>query len=442
MRIKNLYNRIRQWKIVGQWPKKSEINSVLFSFSKKERTIFIGLATALLLSTVLILENINQSFMVSRPMRGGKISEGIIGAPRFINPILASSPADQDLVSLIYSGLMRKNSDGALMPDLAEKYEMSKNGLIYTFILKNNLYFQDGKPLTADDVLFTINKAEDSIIKSPQKVNWDGVNVEKIDEKTIRFTLKQPYVSFLENTILGIMPAHLWDGSPMELNEANTNPIGSGPYMIQNVSKQSSGIIDYYELAPFKKFALGEAYISNINLYFYSNEDDLIKALENGTVDQISSITPLNAENLKEKNYQIESSVLPRIFGLFFNQNVNRLFTDKVITGAIDQAIDKNKIIEEVLSGYGAVIDGPIPFNLAQQTLAVDISREEILQKIQNNLTKNGWTKDADGFLEKITKEKNKKTTAKLEFSISTGNAPELAETAELIKQDLQAIRF
>src|SRR3989338_5382411 len=109
MRIKNLYNRIRQWKIVGQWPKKSEINSVLFSFSKKERTIFIGLATALLLSTVLILENINQSFMVSVPMRGGKISEGIVGAPRFINPILASSPADQDLVSLIYSPFIIKN---------------------------------------------------------------------------------------------------------------------------------------------------------------------------------------------------------------------------------------------------------------------------------------------------------------------------------------------
>src|SRR3989344_2873325 len=115
MRMKNLYNRIRQWKIVGQWPKKSEINSVLFSFSKKERIIFIGLTTALLLSTVLILENINQSFMVSRPMRGGKISEGIIGAPRFINPILANSTADQDLVSLIYSGLMRKNSGGALI---------------------------------------------------------------------------------------------------------------------------------------------------------------------------------------------------------------------------------------------------------------------------------------------------------------------------------------
>jgi len=166
----------------------------------------------------------------------------------------------------------------------------------------------------------------------------------------------------------------------------------------------------------------------------------LIKALENRTVDQISSITPLNAENLKEKNYQIESSVLPRIFGLFFNQNVNRLFIDKAITNAINQTIDKDKIVREVLLEYGAVIDSPIPFNLIERTSAIDTSREEILQKVQDNLAKSGWKKDADGFLEKITTEKGKKTTIKLEFSISTGNAPELAKTAELIKQDLQAI--
>jgi len=378
--------------------------------------------------------------MVQVPMRGGFISEGIVGTPRFINPILANSPADQDLVALIYSGLMRKSPDGTLIPDLAEKYEKSKNGLIYTFTLKDNLYFQDGKSITVDDILFTINKAKDSIIKSPQKVNWDGVGVEKIDEKTIRFTLRQPYASFLENATLGIMPLRLWDGSPMELNNANTSPIGSGPYMISSVSRQSSGIIDSYELIPFKKFILGEPYIKNISLHFYSNEDDLVKALENKTVDQISSITPLNAENLKEENYQVESSVLPRVFGLFFNQNANNLFVDKTVIKAIDQIINKEKIVREVLFGYGVVIDNPIPPNIiAYQKSAADInvSRETILQKVQNDLAKDGWKKGADGFLEKTKKEKKKSTVTKLEFSISTGNVPELAKTAELIKQDL-----
>ncbi|OGI99756.1 hypothetical protein A3H53_00550 [Candidatus Nomurabacteria bacterium RIFCSPLOWO2_02_FULL_40_10] len=424
-------------------PSKKEINFILASFSKKEWRLFAVLAILLVLSTVLILENINRHFMVTVPLRGGSISEGVVGVPRFINPVLANSEADLNMTTLIYSGLMRKIKDGALIPDLASKYEMSSNGLVYTFTLKDNLFFQDGKPVTADDILFTINKVKDGIIASPQKVNWDGVNVEKINEKTINFTLKQPYASFLENTTLGIMPAHLWENSPMELNGANTNPIGSGPYMISKVSKQPSGIIDSYTLSPFKKFILGEPYIKNITLRFYQNEDDLVKALVDKKVDEISSIRPIDAENLKEKNYQIESAVLPRVFGLFFNQNVNQLFTDKTIISAINQAIDKDRIVRDVLLGYGTTIDSPIPPTMMEYrklNAKTDISRENLLQKVQDDLSKAGWKKNTDGFLEKTTTQNKKKTMVLLEFSISTGNVPELAKTAKLIKENLTTL--
>lgn len=425
-------------------PTKDQINSVIHTFSKKERIIFSILVIVLLISTLSILQSINKSLMVSIPLRGGSVSEGVIGAPRFVNPILASSPADLDMVALVYSGLMRKDTDGNLIPDLAEKYEMSKDGLTYTFTLKNKIYFQDGKPVTADDVVFTVNKIKDSVIKSPHKVDWDGVNATKIDDKTIQFSLKQPYPSFLENTTLGVMPSYLWNNSPIELNDANTSPIGSGPYMVKSVAKESSGFIDSYDLVPFTKFTLGEAYIGDLSLHFYGNEDDLIKALEEGTVDQISSITPLNADILKERNYQIESSVLPRVFGLFFNQNQNNVFTDKVVTKAIDQAIDKDKIIREVLYGYGVAIDDPIPPNIAiyqKSEGANNISHDDILKSVQSDLAKDGWSKGTDGFLQKTTTDKKKKkTTTELQFSISTGNAPELAKAAELIKQDLTLV--
>ncbi|MFA6076980.1 MAG: ABC transporter substrate-binding protein [Candidatus Paceibacterota bacterium] len=420
-------------------PSKAQINTVFHSFSQKERTVFVILLLILLLSTISILQSINTSLMVQVPLKGGSVSEGIVGVPRFINPVLANSQADLDLISLIYSGLMRKDSNGNLILDLAEKYERSENGLIYTFTLKNNLYFHDGKPLTADDVLFTVNKVKDGVIESPHKIHWDGVTVEKIDQKTVKFILKQPYASFLKNTTLGIMPAHLWDNTPLELNDTNTNPIGSGPYKVSSVSKQSSGIIDYFELVPFEEFTLGEPYIEKINLHFYQNEDDLVKALGDKKVDQISSITPLNAETLKEKNYQIESSVLPRIFGLFFNQNQNQLFVDKNIVKAIGEVIDKDRIVKEVLLGYGTAIDSPIPPNMMEykKTVSNSLSRQELLQKVKNDLSKDGWKAGADGFLEKTTTDKKKKTTIKLEFSLSTSNIGELSKTAELIKQDL-----
>ncbi len=426
-------------------PSKSQLNAALSSFSKKERAVFVGLFAVLIISTVLMLENINKHFMVNVPLREGSISLGIVGVPRFVNPILANSEADEDLTTLIYSGLMRKSSDNTLIPDLAEKYEMSKNGLMYTFTLKNNIYFQDGTPVTAEDILFTINKVRDGVIESPRKVDWDGVSVEKIDAKTIEFTLKHPYASFLENTTLGIMPAHIWDGSPVELNNANTNPIGSGPYMIASVNRQSSGIIDSFTLTPFKKFVLGEPYIKNLSLHFYQNEDDLVKALLDKQVDQISSITPLDAENLKERNYQVESTVLPRVFGLFFNQNQNQLFTDKIVVKAIDQAIDKDRIVREVLYGYGTTISTPIPPNIIEyqqltaQTKAPQ-THDDIVAQVKNDLAKAGWKPDADGFLQKTTTEKKKKVVTDLAFSISTGNVPELTKTAELIKEDLAAV--
>ncbi|HCY17602.1 MAG: Peptide/nickel ABC transporter, substrate-binding protein [Candidatus Nomurabacteria bacterium GW2011_GWF2_35_12] len=437
--MENLYSRI-----LSLLPSKNEIKRAISHFSKREYFIFLSFVFILCLSTIIILQNINKSFMVEVALQGGSITEGIVGTPRFINPVLAFSDADQDLVSLIYSGLMRKNSDGTLTPDLAEKYEVSKDGLTYTFTLKNEIYFHDEKPVGADDVVFTINKIKDPVIKSPKRGNWDGVSVEKIDEKTVKFTLKQSYASFLENTTLGIMPASLWEASPIELNDANTKPIGSGPYKVAKVNKQSGGLIDYYELAFFEKFNLGEPYIEKIILRFYPNENDQISALESGEVDQISSITPSNAQILKEKNYRVESLTLPRVFGLFLNQNQNQIFTDKNIITAIDLAINKDDIIRDVLLGYGVAIDNPIPpnmINYQKLNKGNNISHEEKIKKAQDILSKDGWKNGADGFLEKTTTDKKKKkTTAYLEFSISTGNAPELVKSAELIKKDLENI--
>jgi len=438
--MENFYGRL--WsKITGSLPPKSKINSAFFLFSKKERAIFFGLVIVLVVSTLLILQAINLHFMVKRPMYGGSISEGIIGTPRFINPILANSPADQDLVMLIYSGLLRKKPDGSLVPDLASAYEISKDGLSYTFTLKDNIYFHDGQPVTVDDVIFTVNAIKDSVIKSPRKANWDGVAVSKIDEKNVRFTLRQPYAFFLENTTLGIMPAYLWNSSPVELNGANTNPVGSGPYMVSDMSKQASGVIDYYKLSAFDKFSLGKPFIKTISLHFYPNEESLIKGLEDKEVDQISSITPLNAEILKEEGFTVDSAVLPRVFGLFFNQSVNQVFTDKTVVKAIDQAIDKDRIVREVLNGYGVAIDNPIPPSIVEyeeiNSNAKTADREEILQKVADSLAKDGWKKNADGILEKTTTEKKKKTTTPLEFSISTTDSPELSKAALFIQEDL-----
>lgn len=421
---------------------KKQISLVLASFSRKEWGVFLFIFSVFIISGLLLLQHLNQSFMAEVPMRGGSLSEGIVGSPRFINPVLAFSDADKDVTSLVYSGLMRK-VDNTLIPDLAEQYYVSKDGMVYTFTLREDVSFHDGTELTADDVIFTIDKIKDGAVKSPRKINFDGVTVEKVNAKNIKFILKQPYASFLENMTVGILPKAIWEGSPLELNDANINAIGSGPFMISKVSKQSSGIIDYYELSSFKEFTLGKSYLKKIILRFYPNENDLLSALRGGDVEQIGSIMPENATKLTAEKYSVQSAVLPRVFGLFFNQNQNQIFTNKIVVRAINDAIDKNKIIDGVLSGYGVAIDDPIPPNMiAYQKINTDnkISHEEKIEKVKTTLAKDGWKIGPSGFLEKTVTVNKKKTNTVLEFSISTGNAPELAKSAELIKEDLAKI--
>ena len=211
--MKNLFSSM-----LSIFPSKDEVKKAILLFSKREYFIFLGLVVILCISTLAILSKINKAFLVTIPAEGGILTEGIVGTPRFINPILATSLADQDLTSLVYSGLMRKDSSSKLIPDLAVSYEVSKDGLSYTFTLRDNIYFHDGKRVTVDDVIFTINALRDPVVTNPKKNNWENVNIEKKDDKTILFTISRPYASFLENTTLGIMPKHLWDRSPIELN--------------------------------------------------------------------------------------------------------------------------------------------------------------------------------------------------------------------------------
>ncbi len=436
--MQNLYTLIRNWHL----PRR--IKGALFRFSKLEWRIFFVLCIALIIGTLGLLQQLNRSFMVDVPMRGGTITEGILGTPRFINPILATSDADRDLVSLVYSGLLRKGPDGNLIPDLAASYEVAADGLAYTFTLKEKITFHDGTSITAEDVVFTVTSAKDPVLKSPRKAAWDGVTVEKIDKRTIKFVLKQPYTSFLENTTIGIMPSKVWEGSPIELNTANMEPIGSGPFMVLDTEKESTGIVNTLELARFDKFALGKPYLSRIKLKFYQREEDLIKALVDGNIEQASSISPEEALNLKERGFEIKSLLLPRVFGLFFNQNQNQVFTDKSIVKAINTVVDKEAIVNEVLAGYGAPIDDPLPPTTPEYYKLSgyhSLSREDRLEKAASILTNAGWVKNESGILSKTTTDKDKKkTTEQVSFSISTGNAPELAEAAEKIANDLRIL--
>ncbi len=424
---------------------------------KKERIIFYVATILLCVSFLFMVSKLNEKFLVAIPEDGGSISEGIVGTPTLVNPVVAITDADKDMVALVYSGLLRKSANGDYLPDLAKEYTISPDGTVYTFILKDNLTFHNESPITANDVVFTINKIQDPLIKSPKKTQWEGVNVTAPDPKTVVFTLKQPYGSFLANATVGILPEGIWKNiSPAEFGLSNLNikAIGSGPYMITKVDHTDEGIPNVYNLVRFKEFALGTPHVKRITIKSYANEKELVQNLKSGSVDQAGGISPSYAETIKS-TATIATSVLPRTFGIFFNQAQNKILADSTVRKSIDIGIDRKSIIDEVLKGYGIMINSPIPASkkssaTSNEIVAFDQSKQQAIDLLE----KNGWKVGVDGIREKGTATsvttgtgKNKKTTVvekgpktRLSFTITTGDTKELTETAGLVQSEMLAL--
>lgn len=439
-----ILNKKKEWHI----PKSNAILKTIASFSITEKIIFYFFLGVFIVSSALLLWKVNQSFLVEFPAYGGQLKEGIIGSPRFINPILAMSDADRDMTSLIYSGLMKSNSEGDLVPDLAESYSISKDGLVYKFKLKDNAYFHNGEKVTADDVEFTINKTQDSALKSPKRANWDGVALKKLNDKEIEFVLKQPYSPFLENTTLGILPKKIWanfDSDQFSFSLFNIEPVGSGPYKVKGLEKDSYGIPTYYTLASFNKYALGAPHIKKLLITFYQNEKTLIDAFKRRDIESVSAISSENAEALKnESGVKIIQSPLPRVFGVFFNQSQAPVLANKEVREALGSAIHKDRIVKEVLSGYGIEINSPIPPDLLEikdgDENEANGKKEDSSSKTEKAsalLQDNGWKMNTE---EKILEKKVKNETQKLRFSISTANTPELKNVAEIVKEEWEKL--
>ena len=366
---------------------------------------------------------------------GGSFSEGVIGQPRHINPLLSqTNDPDRDLASLIYSGLLKHNESGKLVPDLAKSYEISSDELNYTVYLKKNILWHDGEPLTADDVIYTIQTAQNSDYGSPQRVNWQGVTIQKVDDTTIMFKLNNKYAQFLNNLTLGILPKHIW-GTVQPINFASTNynlkPIGSGPYVFDKFQKDDLGQIQSYQLVANKDYYDGQPYINTIIIKFYNSENDMITAYNSNDIQNLSLISPQNLNKLKFKQrIDITELKVPRYFAVFFNQSQNPILASKNVRLALNYATDKQAIIDTVVTGKGSVIYSP----LIETVLDVgqDVTKYTFdLSQAKTILAADGWTStDSDGFLLKGSG----KNQARLTIHITTSTLPELVQIANILK--------
>jgi peptide/nickel transport system substrate-binding protein len=381
--------------------------------------ILSGLVVIASLSGVYAFE---KSLLVVEPVYGGDVTEGLVGTPRFINPLLAISETDQDLAAITYAGLMGSGPNGSLVPVLAKSYIVSPDGKTYQFTLRDTATFSDGTPVTADDVVFTVLKAKDSSLKSPRSADWNAVTVTAIDPKTVQFTLASPYSPFLYATTLGILPAHLWrnvTNSEFPFSELETKPVGAGPFIVSGVKRDSQGAITHYDLIANPHYVLGRPYLDAFHFLFFTDQISLQAAVSK---DQVESGYGVTSSHVLTAPYA-------RVFAVFFNQKNSDSLTQAPVREALSTAIDRTYITHSLFGGYATPLVGPVPAGSGIANLPVPTSGDRIT-RATTILNQNGWTLDT---AKNTWSDKN---VATISMTLKTSNVPELKVMAESIQSD------
>ena len=341
-----------QWKQIPKVLSKKEKQVLLiFVFLFFGSLIFLGINTIHNLPT--------------QPAFGGTHIEGVIGRPQFINPIFAPfNPVDKDLVKLIFSGLMKHTPEGKIVPDLAAKYEVNEKGTLYKITLRDNLFWNDGTPLTAEDIVFTIETIQNPDYNSPLRINWLGVTVFKISDQEIHFQLRSPYHRFIENLTLKIIPKHIWQDIPakrfpLAIQHNLLQPIGSGPYQVQEIRQNRYGHIHSLILEKNPYYHNQKPFITEIIFRFFENEEELIKAAKRKEITGFS-LASVPDEHFLQNDFNFHQIIIPRFFAVFFNHNKLEMLADTRIRQALNYGTNKEEIIKQVFDSKAFTNDSPI----------------------------------------------------------------------------------
>jgi peptide/nickel transport system substrate-binding protein len=409
-------------------PALDRLNERVRAFSPGDRVLFYFFAILVGIASLACLYALEQSLLLQVPAYGGTLVEGEVGSPQFINPLLAISDADRDLSALAYAGLTGLSGSGELVPVLSSGYVESADGKTYTFTLRPNAKFSDGTSVTANDVVFTVQKAQDSALESPEYADWSGIDVEAVDQHTVRFTLPKPYAPFLGLTTLGILPAHLWQNISDEefsFSTLETNPVGAGPFKVASVSRNSSGLIGSVSFVENPYYVLGRPYLDGISFDFYASSEDLTSALLRGAAQSAYDIPSPGAL----------TAPYARVFGVFWNPSENQVFARAEVRKALSLAIDRQNIVGTVLGGYATAIVGPVPpgGNVKQVEVPQSENPTETAAEI---LESAGWTYDGSA---RVWKNVSAKQTLD-GITLRTSNVPELKSVASAVKADLEKL--
>jgi peptide/nickel transport system substrate-binding protein len=378
---------------------------------------------------------------VERKNQGGVYSEALIGSLQRLNPLLDHyNPVDRDVDRLIFSGLIRFDTRGVPVADLAESWGISKDGLIYNFTLRSGVTWHDGTPLTADDVIFTIEtmRMGAPVVPADLVAFWENVEVKRLSDVTLQFQLPEAFAPFLDYLTFGILPQHLLGGMSIDQiveEPFNLQPVGSGPFKFNRLIIENSEIKGvalgvnnaYYGQVP---------YLNEVVFRYYPDSKTAFSAYEQGNVLGISEVTPdILPDVLANPGLAVYTGRNPAQTIILLNLNNPEVpfFQDVKVRQALLTGLNRQRLVDRMLGGQGIIADGPILpdtwayYNNTGQIEFDPTNAEKILKDAKYIFTGEDATV-------------RKKDDVALEFTLLHPDDPYYLELAKLIQENWNAL--
>ena len=343
---------------------------------------------------------------------GGTLSYGEYGRPATLDPITSNEMISLRLTELLFNGLVGINEKQEIVPELAERWDVSKDGRTYTFFLRKDVTWhakegEQPKPFTADDVLFTWKIMTSPRTITPLKVRYEFIqSVQKTDDSTVVFTLKRPILNALAKFSFKIIPQHgpankefLTRDDPFV-----QHPIGTGPYQLKTVTPEREIV-----LVANENYFKGRPHINQFSAKPFADQNIMTQALMFNAIDMIVLVNPRDIPEIEgDKRFVLKS--YNALSYSFFGYNMrNQLLADRNVRKAFTCAVNRQEMLDSFFNGRGTIISGPFApgswaYNLDVQPVPFDPQKASAL------LQEAGYTKGGDGIMQKDGK--------KLSFSL------------------------
>lgn len=393
----------------------------LTRLSEVRRFVAAWLFMLVLLCSAVALQtsSLGKYYQGLQPAAGGTYTEGMVGNFTNANPVYAAGMVDSTVSRLIFSGLLKYNTDNKLVGDLAESWSIDATGKIYTVNLKPNLVWHDTRPLTAHDVVFTYQTIQNPDAKSPLFASWRGISVKAVNERKVTFTLTNSFAPFIYSLTTGIVPKHLLENvQAAQLRSSlfnNTRPVGSGPFKWdtqETLGNSPETREQQIGLKANERYHNGAPALQQFVVKTFTSEEQLLSSFEK---QQATAMVGLNKlpDELAESEDLKEFSIAMTAETMVFLKTDSELLKDAKVRQALVHAVNVGEIVNglgyPVVTADQPLLRGQVGYNPSLKQLPTNI--EQALKLLDES----GWKRNPPG-------QARTKGDAKLELKLLAQN--------------------